>query len=80
MMMLMQDGLADGLHYRIGTNGGIDANDRSDMNDRRDMNDRGDVDDRSDICAGHRRRRDQQQCGRDDFLHGHFVPPVNGSR
>jgi hypothetical protein len=73
-MMRMQNGLADWLHHRIGANNGIDANDRRDTNHRSDMNDRGDVDNWRDVGAGHRRRRDQQQCGSDEFSHGPVVP------
>jgi hypothetical protein len=80
-MMLVQHGLADRLHHIIGMNSGIDANDRRDANHWSDVNDRRNVDRRRDIRAGHRRRRDHEQCGSDDFLHGFFCSsPVNGSR
>jgi hypothetical protein len=92
MMMPMRDRPADcryrfdrrmGANNRMGPNNRIDANDWIDANNRRNVNrrhandrGRGDADNRRDIGAGHRRRRDQQQCGRDDFSHGLVVTPM----
>ena len=65
------------LDHRMGANNRIDTNNRSNVN-RSYANDRsrGDADDRRDIGAGHRRRREQKQYGRDDFSHGLVVTPM----
>ena len=91
MMVPMRDRPADcryRLDHAVGANNRIDANDWIDTNNRSNVNrrhaddrGRGDADNRRDVGSGHRRRRDQQQCGSDDFSHGLVViPDVYGSR